>query len=378
MILADIDSLYTGKVVPASVILPFAFAEPTPEKSSPEAKAPVWETVGEPTNAPLTLPVPVIDDAIVPEILLTVNVLLDVLIDSNFEVTVWVAFANDIVSPIETFAWAVSLDKVTSWIISEIKIDVVFWYNAIAVAFTEVPSPFKFVCVNVTCSPVLVLNTPELAEPVFAVYVNTWAALVLADTPWLSKNGNNVAFGFTPFARNWIRCSLIKGIIEILTERIPTERLIVSGGLTETIPVLVLFSSVVFAKREIVFDVDVVFLVFIKLSSLVETPLQEKLQSSHCFPKPFSFPCTQLSFNPSRFIRTIGLPTSANHTSLGGVNVSCPLNCVVPNGLIVSVLLDNGWTTKFEDEYARVTRSPVLVVLALEPVESWVNLKESE
>ena len=78
-----------------------------------------------------------------------------------------------------------------------------------------------------------------------------------------------------------------------LTVRTPTERLIVSGGFAEMIPVLVLFSSDVFANLEIVFVVADVFLDLTKLSSLTDTPLQMKLQSSHCFPKPFSFPCTQ-------------------------------------------------------------------------------------
>ena len=47
--------------------------------------------------------------------------------------------------------------------------------------------PLLTVWVNVTCSPALVLNTPEFAEPVFAVYVKIYAGLVFADTNWLSK-----------------------------------------------------------------------------------------------------------------------------------------------------------------------------------------------
>ena len=39
----------------------------------------------------------------------------------------------------------------------------------------------------------------------------------------------------------------------------------------------------------------------------------------------------------------------------------------VPNGLIISVLLQRGCTTKFEEVYRRVTNSPVLVVFALTP-----------
>ena len=73
----------------------------------------------------------------------------------------------------------------------------------------------------------------------------------------------------------------MKGTIETLTVLFPIDLLIVSGGLVETIPVLVLFFPVTFAKREIVLEVADVFLVLIKLSSLTCEPLQVKLQSSH-------------------------------------------------------------------------------------------------
>ena len=82
------DALNAGVVAGAVVTLPFAFAEPTPEKISPVVNPPVEVTVGEPVKAPLELPVIVIDVAIVPEILFTVIVFAEAFISCNVEVTV--------------------------------------------------------------------------------------------------------------------------------------------------------------------------------------------------------------------------------------------------------------------------------------------------
>ena len=52
---------------------------------------------------------------------------------------------------------------------SETKIEDEFWYNAVAVAVTVFEPSLVIDCDNVICSPAVVLNTPEFAEPVFAV-----------------------------------------------------------------------------------------------------------------------------------------------------------------------------------------------------------------
>ena len=136
-----------------------------------------------------------------------------------------------------------------------------------------------------------------------------------------------------------------------------------------------MFLLVTFAERLTEVEDDSDFLDLIKLSSFTCVPLHVELQSSHCLPNPFSFPWIQWSFKLSKLMRTKGLPVSENQTSLGGESVSCPLNWLVPYGLIVSVLLQSGWTTRFEDEYLSVTRSPDCCVFA---PKFGVNLNESE
>ena len=93
-----------------------------------------------------------------------------------------------------------------------------------------------------------------------------------------------------PFATKLIFCSRINGTIEILTARLPTDLLIVSGGLVEIIPVRVLFLLVTFAERLTEVEDDSDFLDLIRLSSFTCVPLHVELQSSHCLPNPFSFP----------------------------------------------------------------------------------------
>ena len=69
----------------------------------------------------------------------------------------------------------------------EIKTEDEFWYNAVPVGVTVSVPSVVIVCDNVACSPDLVLNTPEFAEPVFAEYVNLYASLEYAETRVLSK-----------------------------------------------------------------------------------------------------------------------------------------------------------------------------------------------